>query len=72
MGEEKLYIGSKLIRALPMSRNQFQEDQGKETRVEPDESGYVVKYPDDYISWSPKKVFENAYREVTDSEKALC
>lgn len=26
--------------------------------------GYMVKYPDGYVSWSPKAVFEDAYREL--------
>jgi hypothetical protein len=26
-----------------------------------DKQGYSVKYPDGYISWSPKDTFENAY-----------
>lgn len=29
-----------------------------------DQEGYIVKYPDGYISWSPKEVFEEAYREL--------
>lgn len=41
------YIGSKQILAWP------QEKDGKE--------GYAVKYPDGYISWSPKDTFESAY-----------
>lgn len=28
------------------------------------QEGYIVKYPDGYISWSPKEVFEEAYREL--------
>ncbi len=26
--------------------------------------GYLVKYPDGYTSWSPKKQFEEAYRPI--------
>ncbi|MCZ4076267.1 DUF2829 domain-containing protein [Agrobacterium sp. LMR679] len=29
------------------------------------QSGYAVKYSDGYISWSPKDVFESAYKPVT-------
>ena len=29
----------------------------------PEREGYLVQYPDGYISWSPKEVFEEAYRE---------
>ncbi|MFM0300016.1 Gp49 family protein [Paraburkholderia sediminicola] len=41
------YIGSKQIVAWPEERD------GK--------SGYAVKYPDGYTSWSPKETFEAAY-----------
>jgi len=72
MGDETLYIGSKLIVAYPLDECSFlknikkQDVTNRETR-----EGYLVKYPDGYISWSPKKTFETAYREVTDSEKAM-
>lgn len=32
------------------------------------EEGYHVRYVDGYDSWSPKAVFENAYREVVNNE----
>jgi hypothetical protein len=51
----KKYIGFKMIDAWE------QEKEGKE--------GYAVKYPDGYISWSPKEVFENAYMQVGDNGK---
>jgi len=72
MPEEKLYIGTKIIRAFledecSFLKNEKGEDvAGRETRP-----GYCVTYPDGYKSWSPKDVFENAYREVTDSEFSL-
>lgn len=30
--------------------------------------GYKVQYKDGYTSWSPKKVFERSYRELTSQE----
>ena len=36
-----------------------------------DADGYMVVYPDGYKSWSPKRVFEEAYREVSPQEKEL-
>lgn len=72
MGEDKLYVGTKLIKACPMDECTFLADfkredvSNRETR-----SGYKVVYPDGYVSWSPKDVFETAYREVTDSEREL-
>lgn len=65
----KQYIGTKLIEAEPAYRctdNQMRVD----IIVDPDEAatyykseeGYRVRYPDGYESWSPKEVFEEAYR----------
>jgi hypothetical protein len=73
MNEFGLFIGCKLIKAKLMSEHEFinkikNEDipQGKENR-----DGYLVIYPDGYKSWSPKSVFQNAYRTVTTSEIQL-
>lgn len=48
----KTYIGAKIIQAEP----------GKKPGEELE--GYRVIYPDGYESWSPKGVFEGAYREA--------
>ena len=48
----KKYIGTKIIEAEPMSRSHGDKA----------EDGYKVRYPDGYESWSPKDVFEEAYR----------
>jgi hypothetical protein len=53
----KTYIGTKIIQAEPMSQN--------------DRDGYRVIYPDGYESWSPKNVFEEAYREVSSDEARI-
>ena len=55
--ERKKYIGCKIIQASP--------------EVNDSREGYTVVYPDGYISWSPKDVFENAYREITEGELDL-
>ncbi len=51
------YIGCKIIQALP------HEQDGQ--------PGYRVFYPDGYVSWSPKHVFEEAYRRVSPGEARL-
>lgn len=51
------YIGAKIINAEP------QEKDGQ--------PGYKVVYPDNYVSWSPKAVFEEAYRPVSSGERDL-
>ena len=69
---EKLYVGAKLIIAVPMDECTFlanvknEDATNRETRL-----GYMVTYPDGYRSWSPKDAFETAYREVTTSEREL-
>ncbi len=69
----KTYIGTKIIQAEPMDENVFVNKIKGEPwdPKRPVREGYKVIYPDGYISWSPKDVFETSYREITDSEKAL-
>lgn len=72
MPEEKLYVGTKLIKAVPMSKREFATMQGKGYPENADDiAGYKVTYPDEYVSWSPASEFERAYREVSQSEREL-
>lgn len=70
----KRYIGTKVINAKPMTRGEYNAFRGwtmPEGEKAADE-GYLVEYTDGsggnvegfagYVSWSPKGVFENAYR----------
>lgn len=61
----KTYIGTKIIEAKPMTRGDYNIFRGWKIPEDenPEDRGYLVKYPDGYISWSPKEVFEEAYRE---------
>lgn len=60
------YIGTKLIKAKPMTRGDYNAYRGWTIpeNENPDEEGYLVVYVDsnDYVSWSPKDVFDRAYR----------
>ena len=71
--EPKTYIGTKVIHATPMSRQEYNYFRGWDlpaNEVGADE-GYLVEYSDGgqgnvpgvtgYVSWSPKAVFEKAY-----------
>ena len=62
----KNYIGVKIVKAEPMTKGEFEKMRGAvSSRLEVDTTpGYMVKYPDGYLSWSPKSVFEKAYREL--------
>ena len=58
------YIGTKVITAKPMSRGEYNEYRGWKipANENPDDEGYLVKYSDDYESWSPAEAFERSYR----------
>lgn len=72
-----MHIGTKLINAEPMTRQAYNDFRG--WKLPEDENGadegFLVEYLDGgasnvpgragYVSWSPKDVFERAYRPVT-------
>lgn len=71
-----MYIGTKLINAVPMNRLDYNVLRGWELPADedPTDEGYLVEYLDGgaanhpdyagYISWSPKEVFEKSYRST--------
>lgn len=63
--EMKLYIGIKIVKAMPMTKTKAQEVLGRELKpATVEEKGFLVEYKDGYMSWSPKSVFEEAYHEA--------
>lgn len=63
----KTYIGTKIIEAVPAIRKGvrvYEEGQPTPKNMDPVEEGYKVRYPDGYESFSPKAVFEAAYRPI--------
>jgi hypothetical protein len=72
----KTYIGTKIIRATPMTRAAYNQlrDWTLPENENGDDAGYLVEYTDGgkpnllgyegYVSWSPAEQFEKAYREV--------
>ena len=63
----KKYIGTKIIEAEPALRTSGGSIQPRDYPVRNDElaeDGYKVRYPDGYESFSPKGVFEEAYRPI--------
>lgn len=62
----KTYIGTKIIQAEPAFRidGKVYPESGPVPRSMNREEGYRVRYPDGYESWSPRDVFEEAYRET--------
>ena len=68
----KTYIGTKIIQGEPMDECTFLHDvKGEDITNRETRPGYRVVYPDGYVSWSPKKTFEIAYREITAFERLL-
>jgi hypothetical protein len=73
------YIGCKIIQATPKTYGEYRKDKYGDTEyvssIKDDEEGYVVVYPPigdnlkPHISWSPKEVFEKAYRLIELSER---
>lgn len=72
----KTFIGTKIIEAKSATIAEAQaiksgisvEDSKRMFRNSgtKDQDGYVVKYEDGYISWSPKEAFEKAYRATDE------
>ncbi|GBQ07849.1 hypothetical protein [Saccharibacter floricola] len=72
----KTYIVLKLIKAKPMTRGDYNTLRGWQLPKDEDGSdeGYLVEYTDSpsanvkgylgYVSWSPKYVFDEAYRPI--------
>ena len=70
------YVGTKEIKAIPMSRLEYNKLRGWTVPAEenPNDEGYLVEYADSkknhpnfdgYISWSPKNVFEATYQNIS-------
>lgn len=69
------YIGTKEVNGKPMTRGDYNTLRGWTTpeNEDPNDEGYLVEYLDspnsnhpdfdNYISWSPKDVFERSYRQ---------
>lgn len=60
------YIGTKQMHAYPMTRGEYNNFRGWPAPEGEDQTvpGYLVRYEDGYISWSPKDVFEGTYRQT--------
>ena len=71
--EMKQYIGTKIVSVVPVVRIAgiiYTYDKPIPRSMNR-EDGYKVVYPDGYVSFSPKKVFEEAYRPADDMSFGL-
>lgn len=73
----KQYIGTKQVSATPMTKAEYNEYRNWDLSEDEDgtEEGYLVEYEDSnpnhpnhkgYISWSPKKQFDDAYNSINE------
>lgn len=72
----KKYIGKKEINAIPMNRQEYNDFRGWKLPEDEngEDEGYLIEYVDGgrantpqyngYVSWSPKDVFERAYKSI--------
>jgi hypothetical protein len=77
----KNYIGAKIIQAKLTTLYAYKcQKYGDEAMCKDGDAfieGYIVVYPPignedkPYLSWSPKEVFEKAYREIDKAEMDL-
>ncbi|WHP05785.1 DUF2829 domain-containing protein [Acinetobacter corruptisaponis] len=73
LGLMTAFIGTKTVLATPMNREDYDNYRGLPVTPLVESDGYLVEYTDGgksnhpnhkgFISWSPKSVFENAYRQ---------
>lgn len=65
----KKYLGVKVVQAELQIQPSYIKEGADESQRVPEQEGYKVVYEDGYTSWSPKEVFEKAYR-ILDVEDA--
>jgi len=62
-------IGTKIVDLVPMTATKAEKILGhplKSSNADKEGSGYLVRYKDGYLSWSPKKAADEAYHPVAD------
>ena len=59
-----------MVEAEPMTCGDYNKYKGWTIpeNENPSDEGFLVKYSDNYISWSPKQAFDEAYSEIGENE----
>lgn len=67
----KKFIGCKMVSAEPAYYidGKIYPTSGAVPKAMDRKEGYKVVYPDGYVSWSPKDVFEKAYLQLDDNKE---
>jgi hypothetical protein len=70
-----IYIGTKMIKAEKATYGEYRKekygDSPYDSNMDDNTEGYKVQYSDDYTSWSPKEVFEVAYKNINGEFKIV-
>ena len=69
----KAYIGTKLIKAEPMNRGDYNKYRGWPIPADEssDDKGYLIKQDTGYETWQPKDVFEKEYRQFGSDKNTV-
>ena len=61
----KRYIGTKIIKARPMTRGDYNDYRGWQIPADEDplDEGYLMEYENGHVQWLPKEMFETDYKE---------
>lgn len=62
----KQYIGTKIVKAEPMTRGDYNNYRGWQIPADedPTDEGYLMEYENGYVQWLPKEMFETDYKNV--------
>lgn len=61
----KQYIGTKIIKAKPMTRGDYNDYRGQQIPEDenPADKGYLMEYENRHVQWLPEEMFEADYIE---------
>ena len=61
----KRYIGTKIIKARPMTIGDYNDYRGWQIPADEDplDEGYLMEYENGHVQWLPKEMFETDYKE---------
>lgn len=61
------FVGIKVLKAEPMTRGDYNMYRGWAIpeNEDPEDDGFVLQYPDGYISWTPAEEFKKHYAAMS-------
>lgn len=66
----KQYIGTKIVKAEPMTRGDYNDYRGWQIPADEDpmDKGYLMEYKNGHVQWLPKEMFETDYIEYAKNK----